>query len=118
MLETDALKEKLEMELHRFARPPEELSSGDPYFEQLQTMLAIRDELINIPLCDIQRNMLLSMENVLESAWSFRNTPVPDRCMNPNNISEVVYLSLIHIYLEVHLRYHPYQRFYPCRYGQ
>ena len=37
MLETDALKEKLEMELHRFARPPEELSSGDPYFEQLQT---------------------------------------------------------------------------------
>ena len=46
MLETDALKEKLEMELHRFARPPEELSSGDPYFEQLQTMLAIRDELI------------------------------------------------------------------------
>ena len=94
MLETDALKEKLEMELHRFARPPEELSSGDPYFEQLQTMLAIRDELINIPLCDIQRNMLLSMENVLESAWSFRNTPVPDRCMNPNNISEVVYYFL------------------------
>ena len=43
MLETDALKEKLEMEIHRFARPPEELSSGDPYFEQLQTMLAIRD---------------------------------------------------------------------------
>lgn len=94
MLETDTLKEKLEMELHRFARPPEELSSGDPYFEQLQTMLAIRDELINIPLCDIQRNMLLSMENVLESAWSFRNTPVPDRCMNPNNISEVVYYFL------------------------
>ena len=57
-------------------------------------MLAIRDELINIPLCDIQRNMLLSMENVLESAWSFRNTPVPDRCMNPNNISEVVYYFL------------------------
>ena len=50
MLETDALKEKLEMEIHRFARPPEELSSGDPYFEQLQTMLAIRDELENIPL--------------------------------------------------------------------
>ena len=69
MLETDALKEKLEMEIHRFARPPEELSSGDPYFEQLQTMLAIRDELENIPLCDIQRNMLLAMENVLESAW-------------------------------------------------
>ena len=43
MLETDALKEKLEMEIHRFARPPEGLSSGDPYFEQLQTMLAIRD---------------------------------------------------------------------------
>ena len=94
MLETDALKEKLEMEIHRFARPPEGLPSGDPYFEQLQTMLAIRDELENIPLCDIQRNMLLSMENVLESAWSFRNTPVPDRCMNPNNISEVVYYFL------------------------
>lgn len=45
MLETDALKEKLEMEIHRFARPPEGLPSGDPYFEQLQTMLAIRDEL-------------------------------------------------------------------------
>ena len=57
MLETDALKEKLEMEIHRFARPPEELSSGDPYFEQLQTMLAIREELVNIPLCDIQRNI-------------------------------------------------------------
>ena len=57
-------------------------------------MLAIRDELANIPLCDIQRDMLLSMENVLESAWSFRNTPVPDRCMNPNNISEVVYYFL------------------------
>ena len=94
MLETDALKEKLEMEIHRFARPPEGLPSGDPYFEQLQTMLAIRDELENIPLCDIQRNMLLSMENVLESAWLFRNTPVPDRCMNPNNISEVVYYFL------------------------
>ena len=73
MLETDALKEKLEMEIHRFARPPEELSSGDPYFEQLQTMLAIREELENIPLCDIQRDMLLAMENVLESAWLFRN---------------------------------------------
>lgn len=94
MLETDALKEKLEMEIHRFARPPEELSSGDPYFEQLQTMLAIREELENIPLCDIQRDMLLAMENVLESAWLFRNTPVPDRCMNPNNISEVVYYFL------------------------
>lgn len=34
------------------------------------------------------------MENVLESAWLFRNTPVPDRCMNPNNISEVVYYFL------------------------
>ena len=94
MLETDALKEKLEIEIHRFARPPEELSSGDPYFEQLQTMLAIREELENIPLCDIQRDMLLAMENVLESAWLFRNTPVPDRCMNPNNISEVVYYFL------------------------
>ena len=94
MLETDALKEKLEMEIHRFARPPEGLPSGDPYFEQLQTMLAIREELENIPLCDIQRDMLLAMENVLESAWLFRNTPVPDRCMNPNNISEVVYYFL------------------------
>jgi len=94
MLDTDALKEKLETEIHRFARPPEELSSGDPYFEQLQVMLAIRDELANIPLCEIQRDMLLSMENVLESAWAFRNTPVPDRCMNPNNTSEVVYYFL------------------------
>lgn len=94
MLETDALKEKLEMEIHRFARPPEELSPGDPYFEQFQVMLAIRDELENIPLCEIQRDMLLSMENVLESAWAFRNTPVPDRCMNPNNTSEVVYYFL------------------------
>ena len=82
------------MEIHRFARPPEELSSGDPYFEQLQAMLAIRDELANIPLCEIQRDMLLSMENVLESAWSFRNTLIPNRCMNPNNISEVVYYFL------------------------
>ena len=32
--------------------------------------------------------------DVLESAWLFRNTPVPDRCMNPNNISEVVYYFL------------------------
>ena len=30
MLDIGALKEKLEMEVHRFARPPEELSSGDP----------------------------------------------------------------------------------------
>ena len=94
MLGHDALEEKLADEIHRFARPPEELPSDDPYFEQLQAMLAIRDELANIPLCDIQRDMLLSMENVLESAWSFRNTPVPDRCMNPNNISEVVYYFL------------------------
>ena len=36
MLETDALKEKLEMELHRFARPPEELSSGDPYLSSFR----------------------------------------------------------------------------------
>lgn len=86
MLETDALKEKLEMEIHRFARPPEELSSGDPYFEQLQTMLAIREELENIPLCDIQRDMLLAMENVLESAWLFRNTPVPDRCITVSRV--------------------------------
>lgn len=33
MLETDALKEKLEMEIHRFARPPEGLPSGDPYVQ-------------------------------------------------------------------------------------
>ena len=32
MLETDALKKKLEKEIHRLAPPPEELSSGDPYF--------------------------------------------------------------------------------------
>lgn len=93
-MEQEKLREKLEDEIHRFVRPPEELSPGDPYFEQLQTMLAIRDELENIPLCDIQRDMLLLMENVLESAWAFRNTPVPDRCMNPNNTSEVVYYFL------------------------
>ena len=38
--------------------------------------------------------MLLAMENVLEQAWAFRNTPVPGRCMNPENISEVVYYFL------------------------
>ena len=38
--------------------------------------------------------MLLEMENVLEQAWTFRNTPVPGRCMNPENISEVVYYFL------------------------
>lgn len=93
-MEQEKLKEKLEDEIHRFARPPEELSPGDPYFEQLQTILAIRDELENIPLCEIQRDILLSMENVLESAWAFRNTPVSDRCMDPNNTSEVVYYFL------------------------
>ena len=78
MLETDALKEKLEMEIHRFARPPEELSSGDPYFEQLQTMLAIREELVNIPLCEYSAGYAACDGNVLESAWLFRNTPVPE----------------------------------------
>ena len=34
------------------------------------------------------------MENVLEQEWTFRDTPVPDRCMNPENISEVVYYFL------------------------
>ena len=57
-------------------------------------MLAMKRELENIPLSDTQRDMLLTMENVLEQAWVFRNTPVPDRCMNPENISEVVYYFL------------------------
>ena len=57
-------------------------------------MLAMKRELENIPLSDTQRDMLLTMENVLEQAWTFRNTPVPDRCMNPENISEVVYYFL------------------------
>ena len=51
-------------------------------------MLAMKRELENIPLSDTQRDMLLTMENVLEQAWVFRNTPVPDRCMNPENIAE------------------------------
>lgn len=74
--------------------PPEELSPGDPYFEKLQEMLSIKNELENIPLCDVQRDMLLAMENVLEQACAFRSTPVPGRCMNPKNISEVVYYFL------------------------
>lgn len=57
-------------------------------------MLSIKSELENIPLCDIQRDMLLAMENVLEQAWTFRSTSVPGRCMNPENISEVVYYFL------------------------
>ena len=57
-------------------------------------MLAMKNELENIPLSDTQRDMLLAMENVLEQAWIFRNTPVPNRCMNPENISEVVYYFL------------------------
>lgn len=74
--------------------PPEELSPGDSYFEQLQGMLSIKNELENIPLCDVQRDMLLAMENVLEQACAFRSTPVPGRCMNPKNISEVAYYFL------------------------
>ena len=74
--------------------PPEELSPGDPYFEKLQEMLSIKNELENIPLCDVQRDMLLAMENVLEQACAFRSTHVPGRCMNPKNISEVVYYFL------------------------
>lgn len=57
-------------------------------------MLAIKSELENIPLSDTQRDMLLAMDNVLEQVWTFRNTPVPDRCMDPENISEVVYYFL------------------------
>lgn len=57
-------------------------------------MLAIKSELENIPLSSTQRDMLLSMKNVLEQAWAFQNTPVPDRCMDPENISEVVYYFL------------------------
>lgn len=94
ILEQDQLKEKLTEEIRRFARPPEELSPGDPYFTQLQGMLAVKSELENLPLCDVQRDMLLRMENVLEQAWTFRTIPVPERCMDPENVSEVVYYFL------------------------
>lgn len=93
-MEQEKLKEKLDEEIHKAARPLEELTPGDPYFTQLQGMLAMKRELENIPLSDTQWDMLLTMENVLEQAWVFRNTPVPDRCMNPENISEVVYYFL------------------------
>lgn len=88
------MKEKLDEELHSIARPLEELAPGDSYFVKIQGILAIKNELENIPLSGTQRDMLLAMENVLEQAWTFRNTPVPDRCMNPENISEVVYYFL------------------------
>lgn len=88
------MKEKLDEEIRRAARPLEELTPNDPYFTRIQGMLAMKRELENIPLSDTQRDMLLTMENVLEQAWAFRNTPVPDRCMNPENISEVVYYFL------------------------
>ena len=93
-LEQEKLKEKLDEELHSIARPLEELAPGDSYFVKIQGILAIKNELENIPLSGTQRDMLLAMENVLEQAWTFRNTPVPDRCMNPENISEVVYYFL------------------------
>lgn len=93
-LEQGKLSEKLDEEIHRAARPLEELAPNDPYFAQFQGMLAMKSELENIPLSGTQRDMLLGMENVLEQAWTFRNAPVPDRCMNPENISEVVYYFL------------------------
>ena len=88
------MKEKLDEEIRRAARPLEELTPNDPYFTRIQGMLAMKRELENIPLSDTQRDMLLAMDNVLEQAWTFRNTPVPDRCMDPENISEVVYYFL------------------------
>ena len=88
------MKEKLDEELHSIARPLEELGPGDPYFVQNSGDACHQKELENIPLSGTQRDMLLAMENVLEQAWVFRNTPVPDRCMNPENISEVVYYFL------------------------
>ena len=93
-LEQEKLKEKLDEEVHKAARPMEELAPGDPYFTRIQGMLAIKNELENIPLSGTQRDMLLAMENVLEQAWAFRNTPVPGRCMNPENSSEVGYYFL------------------------
>ena len=93
-MEQEKLKEKLDEEIHSIARPLEELAPDDPYFAQLQGMLAIKNELENITLNGMQRDMLLAMENVLEQAWTFRNTPVLGRCMNPENISEVVYYFL------------------------
>lgn len=93
-MEQEKLKEKLDEEIHKAARPLEGLAPNDPYFTRIQGMLAIKSELENIPLNGMQRDMLLAMENVLEQAWAFQNTPVPDRCMNPENISEVVYYFL------------------------
>lgn len=93
-LEQENLKEKLDEELHSIARPLEELVPGDSYFVKVQGILAMKNELENIPLSGTQRDMLLAMENVLEQAWTFRNTPIPNRCMNPENISEVIYYFL------------------------
>lgn len=44
------MKEKLDEEVHKAARPMEELAPGDPYFTRIQGMLAIKNELENIPL--------------------------------------------------------------------
>ena len=82
-LEQEKLKEKLDEEVHKAARPMEELAPGDPYFTRIQGMLAIKSELENIPLSGTQRDMLLAMENVLEQAWAFRNTPVPGPLYGP-----------------------------------
>lgn len=69
------MKEKLDEELHSIARPLEELAPGDSYFVKIQGILAIKNELENIPLSGTQRDMLLAMENVLEQAWTSEIRP-------------------------------------------
>ena len=58
------MKEKLDEEIRRAARPLEELTPNDPYFTRIQGMLAMKRELENIPLSGTQRDMLLAMEDV------------------------------------------------------
>ena len=48
-LEQEKLKEKLDEEIHKAARPLEELTPNDPYFTRIQGMLAMKRELENIP---------------------------------------------------------------------
>ena len=90
------LKEKLDDEIHRFALPPEEVPSGSPYLEKLRVMLSVKDELLNIPLCGAQYEMLLGMENPLDAAFRFWENPAPDTCAAKGaNFSETTYYFLL-----------------------
>ena len=90
------LKEKLDDEIHRFALPPEEVPSGSPYFEKLRVMLSVKDELLNIPLCGAQYEMLLGMEDPLDAAFRFWESPAPDTCAaRGSNFSETTYYFLL-----------------------